>query len=155
MAELTEKCKQIMLELESKIKDPNDLETAKIQVYDLLESFLQEVERIQDEANKRIEKLIQNQSKLDIRLSNIEKDIYEDGSDVDIVCPYCNHEFVVDDEELTNNEIICPECNNTIELDWNDENELGCSGSCGSCGGCGYTPDDSEDDFIDDEDEDM
>lgn len=131
MSDITNKCKEIIQELENNIKDPNNLDFAKIGVYSLLEAFLQEIETIQETAEKRVDKLIQNQSELDRRLSTIEKDIYEEEGDFEIICPYCNHEFLVDYGELKN-EIICPECNNTIELDWNEEHECSCChGDCG------------------------
>ena len=63
----------------------------------------------------------------------IEKDIYEDSLDSEIVCPYCNNEFLadIDDEET---EIECPECHNIIELDMNIDTfkgeYMGCSGDC-------------------------
>ena len=77
-------------------------------------------------------------------LEHIEGDIYDDDFDFEIVCPYCNNEFVVDFDENTT-EVTCPECENKIELDWSSEleDEDGCSGHCCHCDGC------------DDEDEDM
>ncbi len=86
-------------------------------------------------------------------IDNIEKDIYsEDGFDFEIVCPYCDYEFIIDlDENKT--EIECPECQNIIELDWtgdideenqNQDKQHGCNGSCHGCSGC--DEDDDEDD---------
>ncbi len=151
MADITEKCKQIIQELENNIKDSNDLEFAKVQVYGLLEAFLQEIEVIQEVAEKRIDRVIQNQAELDKRLSTIEKDIYEEEGDFELVCPYCNHEFLVDYDELKN-EVVCPECNNTIELDWNEEHHCSCchddcDDDC-NCGEC-------DDDDCENDDDDM
>ena len=152
MADITEKCKQIIQELDNNIKDAQTLEFAKTQVYSLLEAFLEEIESIQEVAEKRVDKLIQNQAELDKRLSTIEKDIYEDEGDLEIVCPYCNHEFFVDYNEA-NNEIICPECNNAIELDWNEDDECSC---CHGHGEEGCDCDDCDDcDDYEDEDDDM
>ena len=84
--------------------------------------------------------------KMEQIIDNIEKDIYSDeGFDFEIVCPYCDAEFVVDeDDERT--EVKCPNCNNIIELDWTDE-EDGCSaGGCSHCHGCGPVIDEDEDD---------
>lgn len=94
---------------------------------------IEEVEQLQDVHDKQIEKM----QKL---LDNIENDIYsEDGFDFEIVCPYCNNEFIVDMDE-SKTEILCPKCNNVIELDWSGDpdNDLlgGCNGSCGGCSGC-------------------
>ena len=36
--------------------------------------------------------------------------------------------------DITAQEIICPECNNTIELDWGEDDECGCSDmGCDCC----------------------
>ena len=159
MADITKKCKEIIQELENNIKDSDDLEFAKQQVFSLLESFLEEIESIQETAEKRVEKLIQNQSELDRRLSTIEKDIYEEEGDFEISCPYCNHDFLIDYDELKN-EVICPECNNTIELDWNEEHDCSCchedcEDDCHHCDdSCDW--EDCDDDYEEDEDnEDM
>ncbi len=159
MADITKKCKEIIQELENNIKDSDDLEFAKQQVFSLLESFLEEIESIQETAEKRVEKLIQNQSELDRRLSTIEKDIYEEEGDFEISCPYCNHDFLIDYDELKN-EVICPECNNTIELDWNEEHDCSCCHEdCeDDCHHCDDSCDceDCDDDYEEDEDnEDM
>lgn len=149
MADITKKCKKIIEELDKNIKDSNDLEFAKTGVYELLETFLGEIETIQETAEKRVDKLIQNQSELDRRLSTIEKDIYEEEGDFEISCPYCNHEFLVDYDELKN-EIVCPECNNTIELDWIEEHDCSCChGDCEDDCNC------EDCDDYDDEDDDM
>ena len=76
-------------------------------------------------------------------ISHIENDIYSDEAfDFEIVCPYCEYEFVIDADE-DRREIECPECKNTIELDWTgDLDDDGCSGHCHGCLGC----DDSDED---------
>ncbi len=111
-----------------------------------LENKLQELEKNQsiiDEKMQKIEEIV----------NNIEQDIYsEEGFDFEIVCPYCNYEFVIDvDEEKT--EVECPECHNIIELDWSgdlDDEHLGCNGGCSSCHGCGSDEIDEETDIDDD-----
>ena len=80
-------------------------------------------------------------------IDNIEKDIYsEDGFDFEIVCPYCENEFIIDvDENKT--EVKCPECQNIIELDWSgDVEDDGEQGTChgGSCQGCSGCSDDDD-----------
>ena len=54
-----------------------------------------------------------------------------DGFDFEIVCPYCNHEFVADIDFENKRDIECPECHNMIELDFNADE--GCSGDCLGC----------------------
>ena len=148
MADITERCKQIIQELENNIKNPENLEFAKTGVYNLLETFLQEVEKIQENAENRIKKLVQNQINLDKRISTIENDIYEDeDGEMEIICPYCNHEFSVECDELKE-EIVCPECNNTIELDWHDDHSCSCCDDNCNCDDC-----EEDNDYEDDEDD--
>ena len=109
------------------------------------------------ELERKQEELAQKMDKMEQIMDHIEQDIYsDDGFDFEIVCPYCNYEFVIDvDENKT--EIECPECNNIIELDWSgdlDDDHHGCSGSCSSCHGCG-DDEEEDDEFEDDEDDDM
>ena len=101
---------------------------------------INELEKMQNELDARMAKMQQV-------IDHIEKDIYdEDGFDFEIVCPYCNYEFVIDLDE-NKSEIECPECKNMIELDWTgniDDEQSGCGGSCHGCHGCGE--EDEEDD---------
>lgn len=68
----------------------------------------------------------------------------DDEFDFEIVCPYCDNEFLIDING-ENSKIECPKCNNVIELDWsgNFEEEIqsfGCgAGRCSGCHGCGNT----------------
>ena len=70
--------------------------------------------------------------------------------DFEIVCPYCNHEFVSDIGSDIK-EVECPECHNTIELDWNQEGEDECGGHCGTCGGCEHEEEVEEIEVVTDE----
>ena len=67
-----------------------------------MENKLKDLENKQNEIDEKFERIEEV-------VSNIEKDIYsEEGFDFEIVCPYCNYEFVIDvDEEKT--EVECPE----------------------------------------------
>ena len=153
MRKLKNEYKSFLDDIEKNIKDKEDLEYIRGRFSSFLDVVLDEMDYIlefkKDEMNKIEE--TQNQLKSQIGqikqvVANIEKDIYaEDGFDFEIVCPYCNYEFIIDvDENKT--EIDCPECQNVIELDWtgevedetqNQDNQIeGCSGSCSSCHGC-------------------
>ena len=99
-----------------------------------------------DNIEKKLDLILQNQKELQNKISKmenvinkIESDIYLDDSfDFEIVCPYCNNEFVVDmDEDKT--EVTCPECENVIELDWTgDLDGFECEhDGCAGCHGCG------------------
>ena len=143
-------------DMEENIKNKEDLEYIKKrfeQLYNQIESSssnnkIAEMEnKLKDLENKQNE-IDEKFERIEEVVSNIEKDIYsEEGFDFEIVCPYCNYEFVIDvDEEKT--EVECPECKNIIELDWSgdlDYDHLGCNGGCSSCHGCG--PDDEDDDM--------
>ena len=156
MSILKDEYKNFLDDIESNIKNKEDLEYIKKRFADFVDKVLnhidyivgykkQEIENLEDTQKQLIERIDKMQRVID----NIEKDIYSDeGFDFEIVCPYCNYEFVVDmDEEKT--EIECPECKNMIELDWSgdpsDDDE--CSGHCSGCSGCDDQEDDEEHDM--------
>ena len=153
MAILKDEYQKFLEDIEKNIKDPDDLLYIKQRVAAFLDIVLTQMDYLIDYKEDKMAKLEQTQKELNSKLSkmqevidNIEKDIYsEDGFDFEIVCPYCNYEFVIDmDENKT--EIQCPECQNIIELDWSgnldDDAENGCNGDCHGCNGC----DDQEND---------
>ena len=156
MSILKDEYKNFLDDIESNVKNKEDLEYIKKRFADFVDKVLnhidyivgykkQEIENLEDTQKQLIERIDKMQRVID----NNEKDIYSDeGSDFEIVCPYCNYEFVKDmDEEKT--EIECPECKNMIELDWSgdpsDDDE--CSGHCSGCSGCDDQEDDEEDDM--------
>lgn len=133
----------VLKNLKDNIKDEDDLDIAKVEVFKLYNIFLDALTEQEQTLNKKllaiaesqlhVEEEIRNMSK---SLKNIEKDIYmddeaeEDESDVEIKCPYCNKTFITAMSELTDSEEIkCPECKNMIELDWGDD----CDDDCGCC----------------------
>ena len=146
MALLKNEYKSFLDDIEKNIKNKEDLEYIKERFASFMDVVLNQMDYIMEYKEEKISELEKTQKQLDERMAkmqqiidHIEKDIYsEDGFDFEIVCPYCNYEFIVDlDENKT--EIECPECQNMIELDWTgdiDDEDNGCHGSCGSCGGC-------------------
>ena len=140
MGILKNEYKSFLDDIEKNIKNKEDLEYIKERFASFLDVMLDQMDYIMAYKKDEITKLENTQKELDEKMAkmqqvinNIEKDIYaEDGFDFEIVCPYCNYEFIIDlDENKT--EVECPECNNIIELDWNgdtNEDEQGCSGSC-------------------------
>lgn len=147
MSNLNTKFKKILQDLEKNIKDKEDLEYVKVQIFNMYNLFLDEMTKIEEKATIEISELIKKQEQLEMKvkkvengLNAIEKDIYlDEDSDFSIVCPYCNNEFVVDSDELKE-EIKCPECNNIIELDWNSGCDCGyenhdckCDDKCSHC----------------------
>ena len=165
MTELKKEYKKFMDDIQKNMKDKEDLEYVQKRFTKFLDVVLNQMDNILNYKEEQMAELEQMQKDLDQKLqkvqetvTNIEKDIYEDEEcDFEIICPYCDSEFLIDlDEEKT--EIKCPECNNIIELDWSgnledEEINNGCqSGNCSSCPGCGNIEFNSD---IDNEDEDM
>lgn len=111
-----------------------------------IETLLGEVKELKENQKLMTNKLEKMQQVID----HIESDIYSDeGFDFEIVCPYCEHEFVIDANE-DKQQVECPECKNVIELDWTgdlyDDEEDGCSGHCCGCSGCGDSSDEENED---------
>ena len=108
-----------------------------------IEDLLKEIKEIKENQKAMTEKMEKMQQVID----HIESDIYSDeGFDFEIVCPYCEYEFVIDADE-NKKEIQCPECKNTIELDWSgdlDEDEEAGSGHCCGCSGCESSDEDDD-----------
>ena len=107
-----------------------------------LESLLKEMKEIKENQKEMNEKV----SKMQQIIDHIESDIYSDeGFDFEIVCPYCEYEFVID-AYVDKKEIECPECKNLIELDWSGDldEEDGCSGHCHGCSGCEDSDEDDD-----------
>ena len=155
MSEFNKEYKNIVSEIESAITNEKEKKIVKQKVEELTTLFVNKIEYINNSMAERIKAVEENQKRLNIivkqletSVNDIESDIYDEDEssdyDFEIVCPYCNSEFIadmslVDDDK---NEIRCPDCNNIIELDWNDEEDSGCSGNCGGCHGCGSNDDD-------------
>ena len=145
--------KSFLDDIEKNIKNKEDLEYIKKRFASFLDVMLDQIDNIMDYKKEEIDRLEKTQKQIEEKMSkmqqvidNIEKDIYDEGFDFEITCPYCNYEFVVDmDEEKT--EIECPECKNMIELDWsgdiddNSDSDV-CNGDCHGCSGCGDEDDD-------------
>lgn len=148
-SKLSAEFKNVIKTLEENIKDPETLELVKVQIFNLYNSFFEEISKLEDLANSRMAEISQMQANMEEKLKGIEKevknisvDIYgeEEGEyDFTVTCPYCNNEFTVEVDEL-GNEITCPECNNVIELDWGHECD---DDNCDSCNHhCHYDEDD-------------
>lgn len=170
MSEISGRYKQIMEDLEKNIKNPEELEFVKEKFSDLSMLFVDMLDRVTRLTDNKIQKIEERQQEIASKINDVQKivdgiesDIYEDDEnyEFEIVCPYCNYEFTADIEDESKNEIECPECHNTIELDWNSEEEKdGCFGSCSHCiSGCvaeeeeDYTTEDDEQHKKDDEED--
>ncbi len=147
MGTLKNEYKSFLDDIEKNIKNKEDLEYVKGRFASFLDVVLDQMDYIMEYKKEEMDKLEATQNKLSSQIGqmqqvidNIEKDIYaEDGFDFEIVCPYCDYEFIIDVDE-NKKEIACPECQNIIELDWSGDTEgedgKGCSGSCHGCQGC-------------------
>ena len=145
MSDIKGKYMKILDELQSNIKNKEDLAIAKEKFMELTVVFMDIIDRLTFLTDERVKNIEEKQAEINNRLSNvqsivdgIEEDIYadedeEDGYEFEIVCPYCNYEFTTDIADEERNEIKCPKCNNIIELDWNTEEEYACSGDCSHC----------------------
>ena len=168
MADLQNNFKHIIDDLDKNIKNKDDLEYIKTQIYKLTTIFQDELDRLAENNISRIDGLaaryneVNNRiSKMENSIKKIEKDIYiEDEYDFEITCPYCEYVFNVDFEDGVKKEVKCPECDNTIELDWNEEEQSHCGGGCSACSSdcfgendIEYEPD--ELDYYEDDDDDM
>ena len=126
MAEFSEKYSKIIKYIEKSISDEKEREIVLKKVSELSFMYMDVIDRISNVNSERIDDIEKHQDKLDKKIGKvkdtvdlIKKDIYEDEDyDFEIVCPYCNHEFVADIEDELKEEIECPECHNKIELDW-------------------------------------
>lgn len=168
MAELSKKFQDIMDDIKNNIKDEKEFEYINKKITEISLLYLNIIDELTDLLKNKIDNIEKSQKKIETTVNNmqssingIENDMYDDGFEFEIVCPYCNTEFVADVESKS--EIKCPECQNVIELDWNGgEEQNSCSGHCSGCGSrCGESFfDEFGDDinFIDeenDEDDDM
>lgn len=107
-----------------------------------IENLLKEMKEIKENQKIMNEKMEKMQQVID----HIENDIYADeGFDFEIVCPYCENEFVIEADE-DKKEIECPKCKNIIELDWSGDlcGDDECSGHCHGCSGCEDSDEDDD-----------
>ena len=141
MSKFSEKYVKILNEIDEHLSNEEEKKYVLKKVSELSCFYMDIIDRITGLNSKRMDDLEKYQDELEERLDKvsntvnlIKKDIYEDEDyDFEIVCPYCNHEFVADVEDELKEEIECPECHNIIELDWDGDDD-GCSGFCSSCG---------------------
>lgn len=164
MSKLQEDFNAIIAKIEERITDQEELNFIKQQIADIAMLYMNELDKVMDISERRVNQVVENQRilekkqlELETALNNMEKELFvgEEDYDFEIVCPYCNHEFVSDIGSEVK-EVECPECHNIIELDWNAEAESECGGHCGGCEGCGHEEmDDASEEENEDEDDDM
>lgn len=149
MSDMSENYKKILSQIEQKISNSEEKEFVKAKISELTVMFVEMINRISDVTEAKINDIEERQKELKLKMdkvedvvNGIENELYlDEGYEFEIVCPYCNNEFVsaFENDGIPKEEIECPECHNIIELDWNSEDydELGaCSGHCGGCHSC-------------------
>lgn len=162
MADLKKKFNEIMKDLEKNIKNKDDLDYIKEQIYNISILFLDELDKIAEMNIEKMNMLAEKEKELGNKVSTMERALGEiekemfvsPDYDFAITCPYCNEEFFEDFSNGIKSEIKCPECSNVIELDWHEEDECGhccdhehhCHGEHEGC--------ECEDEDIDDEEDD-
>lgn len=164
MSKLQEDFNAILAKIEERITDEDELNFIKQQMIDVSMLYINELNKVMDLSERRVNQLAENQRALEKKqteiekaITNMERELFvgEEDYDFEIVCPYCNHEFISDIGSDVK-EVECPECHNTIELDWNQDTESECGGHCGSCGGCGHEEEiDDDNEQEENEDDDM
>lgn len=140
MTNLNVKFKKILKDLEENIHNKEDLEYVKVQIFNLYNLFFEEMTKLEEMENEKTAVIASRQATMEEQIENlqdklkcIESELYiEDDCDFSITCPYCNNEFLVENDELKD-EVICPECSNVIELDWGDECDDDCGHDCSHC----------------------
>ena len=153
MAKLREEYNNFLKDIEKNLKNKEDLEYVKVRFSMFVDKVIDEMDMLVNYKTQKMNELEQKQKEIDDKMSkmqqiidNIEKDIYSDeGFDFEIICPYCDNQFVIDvDEDKT--EVECSVCNNIIELDWSGdvEEDSNCNGSCSGCHGCDDEPEEQQ-----------
>lgn len=158
MRMLKNEYKSFLDDMEKNIKNKEDLKYIKERFSDFLDVILNQIDNIMEHKQEEMQQLEDKQKQIEEKMDkmqqvidNIEKDIYSDeGFDFEVVCPYCNYEFIIDlDQNKT--EIECPECENVIELDWtgdtNSDLNNDCLGHCSGCSSCDEEEKDEDDDM--------
>lgn len=120
-----------MKQIDEKFSNEEERIFIKEKFSDITMMYLDIIDKLTTIAEMRLDEIEKKQQEIEHKMSNvtdtveeIENDIYDEGAfDFEIVCPYCNHEFVTDIDLEDKTEIECSECHNIIELDWGSEEE--------------------------------
>ncbi len=138
MEDFTNRFKSIIADINDNIHDEKEREYINKKVAELSMLNMKIIEEITSVMKNKIDnieksqKLIENKlNHIEASVTGIENDMYNDEFDFEIVCPYCNTQFVADIESKS--DIKCPECQNVIELDWGNDDNGGCTGHCSMC----------------------
>lgn len=137
MADVSNQFKNIIKQIDDKFPNLEERMFVKEKLTDITIMYLDIIDRLSNIAEMRLNEIEKKQKEIESKMSNMhdtveemEHDIYSDNAfDFEIVCPYCNHEFIADIDVEEKTEIECPECQNIIELDWGTDEEEAEKGS--------------------------
>ena len=130
MTDLKKRFNNILQDIEKNVTNKQDLDYIKTQVYNISLLFLDELDKLAEINLNRLNTMVDREKELEAKIESmekiidkLEKEVYssDEDSDFEIVCPYCNSEFIEDFSNGIKYEVRCPECDNVIELDWNEE----------------------------------
>lgn len=121
---ISKKYNEILKKLEKGIVGKNNLELAKSLFSELNLIYVDSLEKISEDYNRKILDIEERVEKLEeiLEMDLHQNELEEDSSinlSESITCPYCGSDFLVEHDENTH-EITCPECDNLIELDWGE-----------------------------------
>ena len=143
MSDLKSRYQQILKELQDNIKNEKERNFVITKFQELSIIFMDIIDRLTYVTDIRVKDIEEKQKEMENKIGTVQKivdgienDIYEEEEpyEFEIVCPYCNHEFLADINSDMVAEIECPECHNVIELDWNsDESEEEYEHNCPNC----------------------
>ena len=125
---ISKKYKEVIKNLEENIDSKRDLEYAKKQISDLTILYIDELTKVINNFENRVEKFENKVKNIENDVKRLEEEVYnelEDDEMLDlepITCPYCEFKFMIE-YNLDKTEIKCPECDNLIELDWEEYEE--------------------------------
>ena len=97
MADLSSKYKKIINNLEKNIKDKQELEYIKEQVYAITSLFLDELDKIIEISENKMQDLLANQTELQEKINKVESSVNEIEKDI-----------YMEDEEEFEFQITCP-----------------------------------------------
>ncbi len=131
MADVSNQFKKIMKQIDERFPNLEERLFVKEKLTDITIMYLDIIDRLSNIAEMRLNEIEKKQQEIENKMSHMhdtveemENDIYsEDAFDFEIVCPYCNHEFIADIDVEEKAEMECPECHNIIELDWGTDEQ--------------------------------
>lgn len=115
---LGNKFKEVISAIEKNLKNKDDLDFVKKQITELTMSYLNELEKIEQNYDFKISRCSERIDDLEKAMEKMNEENSDEEIDVEpITCPYCNSKFLIEFDD-SQKQIKCPDCKNIIELDW-------------------------------------